>query len=54
MKNYLYLLEHDLKVNIINNRTAQFTRLKVFISFDLTVRQIINRRKLIQKRYNSI
>lgn len=26
MQNYLYQLEHDLKVNIINNRNTHFTK----------------------------
>lgn len=29
MQNYLYLLEHDLKVNVIDNRANHFQRLKV-------------------------
>lgn len=29
MQNYLYLLEHDLKVNIIDNRATHFQRLKL-------------------------
>ena len=35
MQNYLYLLEHDLKVNVIDNRAAQFQRLNVLLIRDL-------------------
>lgn len=31
MQNYLYLLEHDLKVSIINNRNTHFMKNKVYI-----------------------
>ena len=31
MKNYLYLLEHELKVNIIDQRSEKFERLGVKI-----------------------
>ncbi len=29
MKNYLYLLEHELKINVIDQRSEKFEKLKV-------------------------
>ena len=47
MQNYLYLLEHDLKVTIINQRNEQFLKNNVYMGF-FSLKKATLRRKCLE------